>query len=583
MKKLKTSIAILILVAMSITGVIKPVTAYAADEYYVRRAVYDGFSQALYAGEFATGKEDVAYCYNAHRPWPAWRRESITKHANATNAEFLNYAEKPRAGVDLQESVLKVCYKGFPSDAIGLRNRYNLSKGVFRKITQAAIWYYTDSENWNETPYEYSSEIKDNPNAREAYYALIGEEVTLPANYQLDLYVKESKAIQNVLSTKLKDDYVPPTKYSIEFSKRAETLNGAELSGATLQILNKDGAVLDKWTTNGSTHKSNLVAGEYTFQEITAPDGYEKVSDFNFKVDDKGIVWFASNLNEKDQASIAGSKLTVVDKKPKIVYKSLTVKKEWELYGHKDSEIPESVKVQLYENGAPFGNQVELKKIDGWKHTWDQLDSSKTYTVDEVDTPANCEKRIGPEENGTITIYNSMKPELTVEKIVQGSDEWADKTREFEFTIDLKDGDNKSINSDFTCVKEDKDGKPVSNESLKVVNGIATFKLKHGQKIRIQGLPINVRYQVQEMADEKAAFKASYSTNGTKEASTCPPLQITSKGNNNKLTVHNTFKEIVPTGIDLNNNYTVPGVLLIIAGILLFGGIAVLRFRKRLK
>lgn len=585
MKKLKTSIAILILLVMSITGVIKPVTAYAAEIYKVRAVNYGdwGFTHALDITNESTGDTVVGYCYNAGRGWPGWRPQTVYKYGNATNQQFLDLAgTQVRYRDSLREDVMKVCYKGFPRDGKGIRDRYGLDKATFRLVTQLAVWYYTDSHTFRSpaiaTTYGYMLDEQ----AEKAYQELITTPVTLPKDYILDLYKNNSDSEQNILSTTLREDYVPPKEYSIEFSKRAETLNGKELSGATLQILDKkDGTVLDKWTTNGSTHKSNLVAGEYTFQEITAPDGYEKVSDFNFKVDDKGTVWFTSNLNEKDQASIAGSKLTVVDKKPKIVYKSLTVKKEWELYGHKDSEIPESVKVQLYENGAPFGNQVELKKIDGWKHTWDQLDSSKTYTVDEVDTPANCEKRIGPEENGTITIYNSMKPELTIEKIVRDG-EWADKTREFDFNIQFTSEDGNLITDSFDYVIEKEDGTQVTG-SLEVKDGSATFKLGHSQKIKIKGLPPKVTYCVEEVSDENAPFKASYKISNQKDVENCPSVQITNDNPNNVVTVYNTFKYIVDTGIDLNNNYTVPGVLLIIAGILLFGGIAVLRFRKRLK
>ena len=584
MKKVKNSIAILILLLMSITGVMKPVTVYAADEYKVRvgSGVNDEYHHALFVRNIRTGEDVVGYCYNAHRNWPGVQNQGVTKFENASQDTFLNLASNVRDPQNLKKNVLEVCYKGFPRNGIGLKEKYKLSDDAFQFVTQSAVWYYTDSINIEKSGiwFSYSWLLSSYPGARAAYNELIGTPVTLPPNYTLDLYQNNSDKYQNILSTKLPKDYVPPK--TIEFSKKDDTLGGAELPGATLQVLNKkDETKIDEWTTDGNTHKVDLFAGEYIFRETTAPNGYVKVSDIYFNVDSNGNVTITSNQNGDNTASAAASKLTVVDKKVPIVYKPLTVKKVWELYGHQTSEIPDSVQVQLYVDGVASGDPVTLKKSEGWTYTWPQLDSSKTYTVDEVNTPDNCEKRIETDNNGNFTIINSMKPELTIEKIVRDG-ELADKTREFDFNVQFTGEDGTPINGNFAYVKENKDGTKVE-DNLQVQNGSATFKLGHEQKIRIKGLPTKVTYRVEEVADGNAAFTASYKINNQKEAKNCPSVPITNDNPNNKVTVYNTFKKIVPTGIDLNNNYTVPGALLMIAGSLLFGGIAVLRFRKRLK
>lgn len=340
--------------------------------------------------------------------------------------------------------------------------------------------------------------------------------------------------------------------------------------------------MIKEWTTNGTTQKINLVAGEYIFREKTEPSGYVKVSDIYFKVEDNGKVSIISKTNNGDIAEGATGKLTVVDKKVAIVYKSLTVNKVWELYGHDGNEIPDSVQVQLYENGVVSGDPVTLKKSEGWSYTWKKLDSSKTYTVKEVTISDNWISRIETGNDGNFTIYNSMKPELTVEKIVRDGD-WADKTRKFDFKIELKDKDGNPITGNFAYVIENKEGTQLSEGNLEVKDGLGTFKLGHEQKIRIKGLPIKVTYRVEELSDANAAFTASYATVKNNEQKVCPSVQITNENTDNKVTVYNTFKYIVDTGIDLNNKYLVSGAVLIIAGILLFGGIAVFRFRKRLK
>lgn len=583
MKKVKTIIAILILVVMSIAGLVKPpVTTYAADSYAVLAKSYGDYHKALYVKNTTTGEEVVGYCYNAHKGWPGIRNQSVKKFENASNDQFLRLTSGPRDREKLRENVLGVCYKGFPRDGIGLKKKYNLSNDVFRFITQSAVWYYTDSLNIESSGIwiNYSWMVDDN--ARKAYNELINTPVTLPPNYTLDLYENASSSEQNILSTKLKDDYVPPKEYSIEFSKKDDELGGAELAGATLQVLEKNGTLIKEWITNGTTQKINLVAGEYIFREKTEPNGYVKVSDIYFKVEDNGKVSITSKTNNGDIAEGATGKLIVVDKKVPIVYKSLTVNKVWEQYGHDGNEIPDSVQVQLYENGVVSGDPVTLKKSEGWSYTWKKLDPSKTYTVKEVTISDNWISRIETGNDGNFTIYNSMKPELTVEKIVRDGD-WADKTRKFDFKIELKDKDGNLITGNFAYVIENKEGTKLSEGNLEVKDGLGTFKLGHEQKIRIKGLPIKVTYRVEELSDANAAFTASYATVKNNEQKVCPSVQITNENTDNKVTVYNTFKYIVDTGIDLNNKYLVPGAVLIIAGILLFGGIAVFRFRKRLK
>ena len=61
------------------------------------------------------------------------------------------------------------------------------------------------------------------------------------------------------------------------------------VSGAKLQILDKDKKVIEEWTTDGKDHliEAKLVVGEtYTLHEVSAPDGYEVAKDIEFTVKD---------------------------------------------------------------------------------------------------------------------------------------------------------------------------------------------------------------------------------------------------------------------------------------------------------
>ena len=70
----------------------------------------------------------------------------------------------------------------------------------------------------------------------------------------------------------------------VEISKVDITTN-KELPGAELIITNKDGKVVEHWTSTDKPHYiEKLPAGEYTLTEITAPEGYEMAEDISFTV-----------------------------------------------------------------------------------------------------------------------------------------------------------------------------------------------------------------------------------------------------------------------------------------------------------
>ena len=65
------------------------------------------------------------------------------------------------------------------------------------------------------------------------------------------------------------------------------------LPGAKLQILDKDGAVIEEWASENDVHviKGKLIAGEtYTLHEVEAPEGYDLAADITFTVKDDGSV-----------------------------------------------------------------------------------------------------------------------------------------------------------------------------------------------------------------------------------------------------------------------------------------------------
>ena len=92
----------------------------------------------------------------------------------------------------------------------------------------------------------------------------------------------EVKEDGSVTKVEMKDEYS-----KVEISK-TDISTGKELEGAKLQIIRKDGTVLEEWITDGKPHSVEKlpVNEELTLREITAPDGYEIAEDVTFTLKD---------------------------------------------------------------------------------------------------------------------------------------------------------------------------------------------------------------------------------------------------------------------------------------------------------
>ncbi len=163
--------------------------------------------------------------------------------------------------------------------------------------------------------------VKDYPLG--SYYA---KEIKAPAGYASNDEVIDFTAAyqgQNVKSVKLSAEFLnSPTHF--EFTK-TDITNGSKLTGATLTVLDKNGNVVDTWTSDArEAHViKRLVVGEtYTLREEYAPYGYLKATDIQFTVKDTGEV---QHVNMKDEVA-RGS--IVVTKDGEIV-SDATIRKEY--------------------------------------------------------------------------------------------------------------------------------------------------------------------------------------------------------------------------------------------------------------
>ncbi len=76
---------------------------------------------------------------------------------------------------------------------------------------------------------------------------------------------------------------------TIEISK--QDVYGNELIGAEMELINGDGEIIEKWTSDGTNHiVSELPIGKYVLKEIAAPNGYVIATDIEFEIFADGSV-----------------------------------------------------------------------------------------------------------------------------------------------------------------------------------------------------------------------------------------------------------------------------------------------------
>lgn len=161
------------------------------------------------------------------------------------------------------------------------------------------------------------------------------------------------------------------TPTTFEFSK-VDITSGAELSGATLSVIDKDGNVIETWTSvAGEKHViKKLVVGEtYTLREEFAPYGYLKATDVSFTVVDTDEIQLVVMKDEVPTGSI------VINKDGEFVYDTTLIKGHWydlifnyfkkslagvtfEVYAQEDIVSPDGLDTVYYKTGDHVGTIV---------------------------------------------------------------------------------------------------------------------------------------------------------------------------------------------------------------------------------
>ncbi|MBR7081615.1 MAG: hypothetical protein IKI49_02765, partial [Oscillospiraceae bacterium] len=139
----------------------------------------------------------------------------------------------------------------------------------------------------------------------------------------------------------------------------------------------------------------------------------------------------------------------------------------------------------FYFPNLPYGTAYEVSETTsgGRWQLWDQTDISGTLTGD-----------------ATATFTNRQKPSLTIKKTVTG--DGGSTTDYFDFTLELTDAQGNDIENLPAPYLLDENGNPTVKKVEEwnfIGSGNYSFKLKHGEWFRIDGLPIGAMYGLTEV------------------------------------------------------------------------------------
>ena len=220
--------------------------------------------------------------------------------------------------------------------------------------------------------------------------------------------------------------------------------------------------------------KNDRIVGNLAVQKTVAGNAGETDREWKFTIELKNAdAPLSGNFRYK-----GGSIVTGVDQPPD---DTLTFNSD----GKATISLKHGQKITIEGIPANVIYTVTEDKADGYETTPDGGTTSGKIEANKTATAAFT---------NTKDVFQS----LTVEKTVGGAD--GDKEKSWEFTIELKNADGMALNGRFNYKGGNIEGViPPEDGTLTFGNdGKATIQLKHGQKITIENIPVNVTYTVTE-------------------------------------------------------------------------------------
>lgn len=223
---------------------------------------------------------DVVYCFNLKKLAPRYGMYSDNlieySKVSGSDAVYSKYVASKNTA-ELEKDVLNIIYKGYPYDATGIQEKYNLSDVLFRHLTQEAVWSKTDdvtvSTNW-------TNDANLNKRINDAYQELIKEENTILArdsnlekDVTLEFYISSNNEFQNLLGVSFKspaqisdlDDEKSEDSTSDDSSDDDSNLEDGELDDSdSVDDDSSDDSDLDESVDENDENDENDIVSEET-------------------------------------------------------------------------------------------------------------------------------------------------------------------------------------------------------------------------------------------------------------------------------------------------------------------------------
>ena len=460
---------------VSPTGGLQTSTKYKGYTLLDKYPKEDDFRDAIYIEDMDNNDtSSVVYCFNVTKATPTFKGSVIKVLYNeqfGSSKLFTEKAIKPRVkGDELKNSVLRVIYNGYPSNALGIKEKYQLTEGQFRKLTQRAVWNFTDSN---------LSLDKLSQKEIDALNELINAKNAIPDNLVLNLYLPDDSYYQNLLGTK----FVTPNLIKLENEKLPNTI--PEVKEGTLKTtVAADGV-------NGSSEKEALVSFENSKDGVDVKDTIDyKDLVANEKYNLTGKLMHVKDDGSLEEVATKTTEVTAVE----------NGSGQWELdFGNQKLQVGEKYVVfenaESVENLIDTDNNYELDTKQVVKHE-DKNDKAQTLIVEKPTLPEV--------KDGTLkTTVTADGVNGSSEKEALVSFENSKDGVDVKDTIDYKDlvaNEKYNLTGKLMHVKDDGSLEEVATKTTEVTaveNGSGQWELDFGN----QKLQVGEKYVVFENAE----------------------------------------------------------------------------------
>ena len=312
-------------------------------------------------------------------------KDSQTVKADEAGSWTYKFTDLPKyeAGEEIVYTVTEDAVPDYTTEISGydITNSYAPGK---TSVTVTKAWVDNNNRN-NHRPDAIKVQLKaDGVNS--------GEEITLNAEnnwtytwsdldqkkagkdiaYTVEETGKAAGYISTVTGNAEEGFIITNTITSVKISK-VDITDQKELAGAHIQILDKDGNVVDEWDSTWESHEvTGLKTGEkYTLRETVAPDGYTITADTVFSLKEDGTL-------DKDNTSTtisADGTLLVEDSRTSVKVSKVDIS---------DGKELEGAHIQIIDQD---GNVVDEWDSTKEAHVTEKLKTGKIYTLRETVAP----------------------------------------------------------------------------------------------------------------------------------------------------------------------------------------------------